>query len=99
MPLLAATVGEIARLVKVPISVDVEGGYSDDAGGVAETVAAVIDAGGVGINIEDGTRDPDILSAKIERSKATGARLGVDLFVNARVDVYLRNLGSAERGG
>ena len=96
VPLLAATVGEIARMVRVPISVDVEGGYSDDAGGVAETVAAVIDAGGVGINIEDGTRDPDLLSAKIERSKATGARLGVDLFVNARVDVYLRNLAPAE---
>lgn len=97
VPLLAATIGEIARLVKVPISVDVEGGYSADPGGVADTVAAVIDAGGVGINVEDGTGDPDLLVGKIERSKATGLRLGVDVFVNARTDVYLRNLVPADR--
>lgn len=97
VPLLVATVEEIARVVKVPITVDVEGGYSTDPGAAADAVAAVIDSGGVGINIEDGTADPDLLCAKIERSKETGARLGVDLFVNARTDVYLRNLAAADR--
>jgi 2-methylisocitrate lyase-like PEP mutase family enzyme len=97
VPLLVATVDEIARVVKVPITVDVEGGYSTDPSAAADTVAAVIDAGGVGINIEDGTGDPDLLCAKIERSKAAGSRLGIDVFVNARTDVYLKNLTAPDR--
>ena len=93
-----ATVADIARVVKVPLTVDVEGGYSGDAAAVGETVAAVIEAGAVGINIEDGAGDPDLLCAKIERAKeARGVRRGVDLFVNARTDVYLRDLAPPER--
>lgn len=97
VPLLVATVSDIARVVRVPITVDVEGGYSIDPSTVADTVAAVIDAGAAGINIEDGTGDPDLLCAKIEQAKAAGSRLAVDLFVNARTDVYLRNLTAADR--
>lgn len=96
-PLLAATVSEIARAVRVPITADVEGGYSSDPAAVGESVAAVISAGAVGINIEDGAAGPDLLCAKIESSKKAGVRLGVELFVNARVDVYLRNLAAPER--
>ena len=95
-PLLLATVADIARVIRVPLSVDVEGGYSSDPAAVGETVAAVIEAGAVGINIEDGSGAPDLLCAKIERAKSAGARLGVDLFVNARTDVYLRGLAPAE---
>ena len=97
VPLLAATVAEIARAVAVPVSADVEGGYSADPASVGEAVAAVLDAGAVGINIEDGTGAPDLLCAKIESARSAGARLGVHLFVNARADVYLRSLVPAER--
>ena len=95
--LLVATVADIARVAGVPLTVDMEGGYSSDPAAVGEAVAAVIDAGAVGINIEDGTGDPDLLCAKIEQAKRAGVRLGVDLFVNARADVYLRNLAPADR--
>ena len=97
VPLLAATVAEIARVVAVPVSADVEGGYSSDPAAVGEAVAAVIGAGAVGINVEDGTSEPDLLCAKIEQAKRAGTRLGVDVFVNARCDVYLRNLEPADR--
>jgi len=97
VPLLAETVAAIARVVDVPITADVEGGYSSDPAAVGEAVAAVIDAGAVGINIEDGTGDPDLLCAKVEQAKRAGVRLGVDLFVNARADVYLRDLTPADR--
>jgi 2-methylisocitrate lyase-like PEP mutase family enzyme len=97
VPLLAATVAEITRIVTVPVSADVEAGYSDDAAAAAEAVGAVIDSGAVGINIEDGAGEPDLLRAKIERAKNTAARRNVDLFVNARTDVYLKNLVAAER--
>jgi len=86
---LVETVSAIARVVAVPVSVDVEGGYSDEPTTVAENVGAVIEAGGIGINIEDGTGTPDLLCRKIEAVRATASRAGVDLFVNARCDVYL----------
>jgi len=89
---LIAAVRAIARVATVPLSVDVEGGYADDPAVVAATVATLIDAGAVGINLEDGAGSPDLLAAKIERIKQTAARAGADLFVNARTDVYLREL-------
>lgn len=95
--LLLATVAEIAGGCRVPLTLDVEGGYSNDPAAVGETVGAVIDAGAVGINIEDGSGAPDLLCAKIERAKDAGVRLGVDLFVNARTDVYLRGLAPKDR--
>src|SRR5262245_54553461 len=95
--LLVGTVAAITRVTKLPLTVDVEGGYSGDPAAVGEAVAEVIDAGGVGINLEDGAGSPDLLCAKIERAKAAGERLGVDLFVNARTDVYLRGLEPADR--
>jgi 2-methylisocitrate lyase-like PEP mutase family enzyme len=94
---LVATVASIVRVVRVPVSVDIEGGYSADPAAVGEVVARVIDAGGVGINLEDGAAPPDLLCAKIERVRAAAARLGVPLFVNARTDVYLAALAPAER--
>lgn len=44
---LAAAVAEIARVLSVPLSVDVEGGYSEDPRGAAENVRALLDAGAV----------------------------------------------------
>ena len=55
VPLLAATVADMARVLTVPLSVDIEGGYSTDPSAVGDTVARVIDVGAVGINIEDGS--------------------------------------------
>lgn len=95
---LIAAVARIARVIAVPLTVDVEGGYSDAPAAVAETVARVIGAGAVGINIEDGVAPPALLCAKIEAARGAAARAGVALFINARCDVYLRALaGEAER--
>jgi 2-methylisocitrate lyase-like PEP mutase family enzyme len=92
MAKLAASVEEIARVVGVPITVDSEGGYSDKPAEVARNVALLIDAGASGINIEDGTTPPDLLCRKIEAVRAAAAAANVDLFINARCDVYLRGL-------
>jgi 2-methylisocitrate lyase-like PEP mutase family enzyme len=92
VPLLRASVEAIARVAHVPLSVDLEGGYSEDPAAVGEIVTQVVDVGAVGINLEDGARAPDLLCAKIEEAKRAAGRRGVDLFVNARTDVYLRNL-------
>ena len=97
VPVLAATVAEITRVIGVPLSVDFEGGYSDDPATVGENIAPIIGAGAVGINLEDGLGHLDLLCAKIEQVKRTATRLGVNLFVNARTDVYLRNTIPPER--
>ena len=86
---LVPAVAAIARVIRVPLSVDVEAGYSDDPSRVATLVAAVREAGGAGINLEDGAGTPDLLCAKIAAVKRA---VGDDVFVNARTDVYLRSL-------
>jgi 2-methylisocitrate lyase-like PEP mutase family enzyme len=89
---VVATVRAITRVIKVPLSVDVESGYSADPMKVGDLAAALVDAGAVGINIEDGSGPPEVLTAKIEHVKRAVACAGVDFFVNARTDVYLRDL-------
>jgi 2-methylisocitrate lyase-like PEP mutase family enzyme len=88
--LAVAAVERIARTVRVPVSADIEAGYGDTPDEVCETVRGVIAAGAVGINLEDGSGPPALLASKIEAIRRLAARDGTDLFVNARVDVYLR---------
>ena len=93
---LLATVSEIARTCSVPVSADIEAAYAHDAATAAKTVGQVIDAGAVGINIEDGNDAPDLLAKKIENLKNAAAKTGAQLWVNARIDTYLRRLVPAE---
>lgn len=94
--ILVAAIEEIARVLQVPLTADIEGGYSDDPAEVGRTVAAVIGAGAVGINLEDGLAAPDLHCRKIEAAREAAARQSVPLFVNARIDVYLRGLAQGE---
>ncbi|GMA36040.1 isocitrate lyase/PEP mutase family protein [Demequina litorisediminis] len=82
----------IAAAVSVPVTADIEGGHARDGAGVYDTVAAVIDAGAVGINIEDGDRDPVETAARIAQARKAADAAGIGLFVNARTDVFLRGL-------
>lgn len=90
-------VARIAASVSVPVTVDIESGYADDADGVARTVDAVLEAGAVGINIEDGRLHPDALADRIGAARRAADRAGVRLFVNARTDVHLAGLVDPER--
>jgi 2-methylisocitrate lyase-like PEP mutase family enzyme len=90
-------VARIARAVRIPVSADVEEGYATDPETVGENVAAVIGAGAVGINLEDGNQTSDATAAKIAAARAAADREGVDLFINARTDTYLRRLVPPER--
>jgi 2-methylisocitrate lyase-like PEP mutase family enzyme len=87
-----SAVRQIGRVVSSPLTVDAEGGYSDNPRQVGENVARLVDAGAIGVNLEDGRSEPDLLCRKIEAVKVAALRNGVDLFVNARTDVYLQEL-------
>jgi 2-methylisocitrate lyase-like PEP mutase family enzyme len=83
----AAVVRRIVGAVKVPVTADIESGFGADPDGVAETVRLVVAAGAVGVNIEDGVRSISEQSARL--AAARGAA-GEALFINARIDEYLR---------
>ncbi|MFF5174522.1 isocitrate lyase/phosphoenolpyruvate mutase family protein [Micromonospora sp. NPDC000089] len=91
-----------ALLTRLPVlvSVDVEGGFSDDPDDVAGYVAELAAHGVVGINLEDGRpdgtlADPALVVAKIEAVKARVPAL----FVNARTDAWWLGLPEPlERG-
>src|SRR5712691_11715978 len=45
---LLSAVRAIARVIRVPLTVDIEGGYSNDPAAVARLVAEILDVGAVG---------------------------------------------------
>ncbi len=64
---LAALVENITNAIRVPLTVDVEGGYTDDPKKIPHNLKPILEAGAVGINIEDGEGAPDLLARKIEQ--------------------------------
>jgi 2-methylisocitrate lyase-like PEP mutase family enzyme len=96
VPVLLQVIAECAKASKVPLTADIEGGYTDDLTTLAQTIKAVIGAGAVGINLEDGARSPDLHARKIEAARQAADQAGVNLFINARTDVYLKGLAQGE---
>lgn len=94
---LVAVVEATARAVTIPITCDAEGGYSDDPKQAAENVAKIIDAGAVGINLEDGKQPHELHLKKIEAIRAAAEKKGVNLYINARTDVFLKALVPPEQ--
>lgn len=94
-----AMVRHVVRAVRVPVSVDFEAGYADTPAQVAGNCRWLLDTGAVGINLEDGTSDPQRLVepslhvAKIRAIREMAAAAGVPLVINARTDVYLNAVG------
>jgi 2-methylisocitrate lyase-like PEP mutase family enzyme len=100
---MLARVARIARSVKVPVTADVEAGYGDDPEDAAETARGVIEAGAVGMNLEDGTDDPHhplvdlpLQLEKIRAIREAALESSVLLVLNARTDVYLAQVGAPE---
>src|SRR5258708_4491294 len=51
---IIAAIARIARVVTIPVSADIESGFAADTAQLAVTITRVIEAGAVGINLEDG---------------------------------------------
>jgi 2-methylisocitrate lyase-like PEP mutase family enzyme len=100
---MLAVVRRIAEAVEVPVTADVEAGFGSTPEEVADTARAVIAAGAVGMNLEDGvegkpdsladvSRQNEIIRAVIEAT----AGAGVPFVLNARTDIFLYGIGPAE---
>jgi 2-methylisocitrate lyase-like PEP mutase family enzyme len=87
-----SAVARIARVLSIPFSADVVGGFGDSPEGVARSVKAVIEAGAVGINIEDfvhATKKLLPVEKQLARLKALirlRERSKVHFVINARTD-------------
>jgi 2-methylisocitrate lyase-like PEP mutase family enzyme len=83
----------LAAATPLPLSADLENGFADDPGGVAETVRLAIDAGLAGCSIEDATGDDDDpiyeREQAIARVAAAADAAGDHLVLTARCENFL----------
>ena len=95
---MLAAVARIARAVELPVTADLEAGYDD----VTATARAAVEAGAVGLNLEDGLgaseaqaelTDLEEQRARIRAVRDVAAEAGVPLVLNARTDVFIRAVG------
>ena len=100
---MVASVRRIAQGVDVPVTADVEAGFGSTPEEVAETARAVIAAGAVGMNLEDGVEEKLEYLADLNRQLETihavleaAAGAGVPFVLNARTDIFLNGIGPAE---
>lgn len=97
-------VARIVQAVELPVSADIESGYGADDGDLAVTLRGVLDAGIVGINLEDsGTGDPaaplwpvDVAARRVQVARAAASERGVPMYLNARIDTFIAEAGAPE---
>ena len=101
---MIAVIGRIAAAIRVPLTADAEAGYGSEPEDAARTAREVIEAGAVGMNLEDATGDAvhplAELSVQLEKIRAVrqaSEQAGVPLVLNARTDVYLLEVGEPGR--
>jgi 2-methylisocitrate lyase-like PEP mutase family enzyme len=100
---MMARIARIARAVHVPLTADVESGYGSTPGDAAKTARELIQAGVIGMNLEDASdrRDQPLIALELAVEKIKAAReaamqLQAQIVVNARTDVYLLPGGNPE---
>lgn len=100
---MIAAIARIARVTTVPVSADIESGFAHDIRDLAETIRRVIDAGAVGINLEDQLHgataslyDLDTAVQRVRTAREAADSAGVPLVINARTDVYLLGVGDPD---
>lgn len=103
MDLMMEAVGRICRAVSVPVTADLEAGYGATPDAARRAASAALEAGAVGLNLEDGTGapehpldDPALMREKIFAIRDAGDAVDVHLVINARTDIYLDAVGAPE---
>jgi hypothetical protein len=99
--LVQRIVGRIAATIDAPVTVDFEGGYSENDSELANNISRLLDLGVIGINFEDrlvkgaGLYDVDRQARRISAIRKAAGRKGVGLFINARTDVFFEHSNDA----
>src|ERR1700745_2718945 len=93
--LVEQIVARIAGTIDAPVTVDFEGGYSDDDGVLAENVRHLLELGVIGINFEDrvvqgaGLYAIDRQAPRVAAIRDAAGEKGVELFIHARTELFL----------
>ncbi|MBA3523041.1 MAG: isocitrate lyase/phosphoenolpyruvate mutase family protein, partial [Geodermatophilaceae bacterium] len=90
---MLAAVRVITSATDLPVTADLESGYGD----AGATVAAAIQVGAVGANLEDQAGPIDDHVARVAAARAAGTAAGVGFVINARTDEYLKGGKSRAR--
>ena len=88
-----ANAGRVAAAVDVPVTVDFEGAYAVDPDEAGTNVARLKATGAVGCNFEDqviGGAGVHPLDLQCRRIRAIRDAVGIDFFINARTDLFLK---------
>ncbi len=98
---MLSAVARVCAATDLPVSADLERGYGEDAAGVGATVAATIEVGAVGANLEDSLGSGELrpvaeAAARVAAARAAGDAAGVPFIINARTDVFLHSEGREE---
>ncbi|MCR8669679.1 isocitrate lyase/phosphoenolpyruvate mutase family protein [Agrococcus sp. HG114] len=86
-------VGRITASVDVPVSADLESGYGAEP---RELIGRLLDAGAVGLNVEDTVhaqgrmREPHEHADYVAALRAAADEAGVDVVINGRTDAFAR---------
>jgi 2-methylisocitrate lyase-like PEP mutase family enzyme len=101
---MLGVIADIVGATRLPVTADIETGYSPAIAEAIENVAAVIDAGAVGVNIEDADPrtqalfDVGFQVDKIRAIRDRALSMDLHLVINARTDDYLLpGLSGADR--
>jgi len=94
-------VSRIARAVRVPVTADLEAGYGTTPEAIANTVKAAIEAGAIGMNLEDLAGEDSLVELPLQIEKIRAVRgaassASVPFVLNARTDVFLAAIGPEE---
>lgn len=108
--LVIESIGRMASITTLPLTADLEAGFGETPEQVGETIRLALEAGVAGFNLEDslpaskrsgGVAALRDLAEQLERLHAAREAceaLGVpDAVINARLDVFLREVGAPER--
>jgi 2-methylisocitrate lyase-like PEP mutase family enzyme len=84
-----ATLSEIVAVTNLPVSIDMEAGYGANPAEVGKSIQRAVDAGAVGINLEDKDPVTRTLFSVADASARIAAAAATGVFVNARADLFI----------
>ena len=91
---------QIISKVKMPLSVDIEAGYSRDTAQIIKNIIALYEIGVVGINLEDSIMvdkkrqivSKEVFANLLKEIKAKLQAKNIDIYINARTDYFIMGL-------
>ena len=96
-PEMLEAISRIAGVVRVPVTADIEAGFSSDLQQLETSVEQIIEVGAVGINLEDAIPGHEHFGplypsaeqvARIQLVRKVSEKAKIHLVINARVDAY-----------